>query len=99
MTKILLLCSAGMSTSMLVKKMIDDARKNNLDWQIEAKGMAEGKTELNNWDAILLGPQVSYALNDIKALTTKPVELIPSTIYALGKGSEANILVKKILKI
>jgi PTS system cellobiose-specific IIB component len=48
MKKILLLCSAGMSTSLLVRKMLEDARKNNFDFHIEAKSMGEGKTELNN---------------------------------------------------
>ncbi|MDR1234755.1 MAG: PTS sugar transporter subunit IIB [Mycoplasmataceae bacterium] len=97
MKKILLLCSAGMSTSLLVRKMLEDARKNNFDFHIEAKSMGEGKTELNNWDVILLGPQVSYALSEIKGLTAKPVSVIPSNIYGLGKGDEANLLVKKMI--
>ncbi|MDR1991325.1 MAG: PTS sugar transporter subunit IIB [Mycoplasmataceae bacterium] len=99
MPKILLLCSAGMSTSMLVKKMKEDARTNGWDWYIEAKGMGESKGELNNWDLIMLGPQVSYALNDVKSLTSKPVVIIPGAVYAIAKGSEANAIVKKTLNI
>ena len=36
MKKILLVCSAGMSTSMLVKKMQETADKENKDYEIEA---------------------------------------------------------------
>jgi PTS system cellobiose-specific IIB component len=47
----------------------------------------------------MLGPQVSYALNDVKSLTSKPVVIIPGAVYAIAKGSEANAIVKKTLNI
>lgn len=97
MKKILLVCSAGMSTSMLVKKMSDYARMNKLEYQIEAMAMAQVKPIIKDWDIVLVGPQVSFILNDLKQLTTKPVELIPSNIYALGKGKEAIELAQKLL--
>ena len=40
MTKILLLCSAGMSTSMVVKKMKESAAKRNIEVEIEAVSTA-----------------------------------------------------------
>lgn len=97
MKKILLVCSAGMSTSMLVKKMNDYASLNGLDYEIKALGMAEAKPQISNWDIVMVGPQVSYVLNDLKKLTTKPVEIIPSSIYALGKGPDAIKLAQKML--
>ena len=45
--KILLVCSAGMSTSMLVKKMSDYAKKTGLEYEIKALGMAEAKPIIN----------------------------------------------------
>lgn len=95
--RILLVCSAGMSTSMLVKKMEDFSKKNNLDYEIKAMGMAEAKPIINEWDIIMIGPQVSFILNDIKKLTSKPVDVIPSNIYALGKGEEAIKMAQKML--
>ncbi|AXK51516.1 PTS sugar transporter subunit IIB [Spiroplasma alleghenense] len=89
MKKILLCCSAGMSTSTLVKKMTDYARKEGLEWTIEAMSMQEAKSVVDQWDIVMVGPQVSYALGDLKKLTDKPVEVIPANIYALAKAKEA----------
>ncbi|WP_027062956.1 PTS sugar transporter subunit IIB [Mesoplasma seiffertii] len=97
MKKILLVCSAGMSTSMLVKKMNDYASLNELDYEIKAMGMAEAKPQIDQWDVIMVGPQVSYVLNDLKSLTEKPVEVIPSTIYALAKGADAIKMAQRLL--
>ncbi len=41
MKKIMLCCSAGMSTSLLVKKMVDEAHKRGLEAEIKAYGVAE----------------------------------------------------------
>ena len=41
MKKILLLCSAGMSTSILVKKMKESAEKRNIEAEIEAVSTAK----------------------------------------------------------
>ncbi|AVN61296.1 PTS sugar transporter subunit IIB [Mesoplasma florum] len=97
MKKILLVCSAGMSTSMLVKKMNDYAMMNGLEYEIKALGMAEAKPYIKEWDIIMVGPQVSYVLKDLQSLTTNPVEVIPSNIYALGKGAEAIKMAQRML--
>lgn len=89
MKKILLVCSAGMSTSILVKKMEEAAEIMNVDVHVEAKAMAEAQSVLENYDVILLGPQVKYIENNIKSMTEKPVSVIPANVYALGKGKEA----------
>ncbi|ASP28068.1 PTS system, cellobiose-specific IIB component [Spiroplasma corruscae] len=97
MKKILLVCSAGMSTSMLVKKMQMYATIKKIDFEIVAKGMAEAKQDLASFDAIMIGPQISYALDEIKKNASgKPVELIPTQIYALAKGEDA---VKQALRM
>ena len=60
MKKILLVCAAGMSTSMLVKRMIDHANAISLEVNISALAIAEakGKIKNNEVDVVLLGPQV-----------------------------------------
>jgi galactitol-specific phosphotransferase system IIB component len=57
MKKILLVCAAGMSTSMLVKRMIDHANAISLEVNISALAIAEakGKIKNNEVDVVLLG--------------------------------------------
>lgn len=98
MKKILLVCSAGMSTSMLVKKMQMFASSKKLAIEITAKGIAEAKPSIKEYDVVLLGPQISYALDEIKKIADQiPVELIPAQIYALARGEEAVRMAYKIL--
>ena len=40
MVRIMLCCSAGMSTSLLVRKMVEEAETRGLAVQIEAYGVA-----------------------------------------------------------
>ena len=47
MKKILLVCNAGMSTSMLVAKMKKAAEAGNMDVSIEAKSLSEAKAEIS----------------------------------------------------
>lgn len=56
MKKILLLCSAGMSTSMVVKKMKEAAVEKNIEIEIQAVGLELFSDYLNSYDLFLLGP-------------------------------------------
>jgi Phosphotransferase system cellobiose-specific component IIB len=60
MKKIVLLCAAGMSTSMLVKKMKDYAKEIELETSIDAYPISEATEHASDADAILLGPQVRF---------------------------------------
>lgn len=89
MKKILLVCNAGMSTSMLVKKMQDAAKEKNLEVEIEAKPLTEAKKDLTNIDIILLGPQIRYELNNVKAMAPNlPVEAINMQDYGMMNGKK-----------
>ena len=46
MKKILLVCNAGMSTSMLVAKMKKAAEMKKVEVSIEAKSLSEAKKEI-----------------------------------------------------
>ena len=82
MKKILLVCNAGMSTSMLVKKMQDAGKELNIDVSIEAKSLADAKKEITEADIILLGPQIRYELDNVKKIAgTTPVEAINMMDY------------------
>ena len=63
---IVMLCNLGMSTGMMVKKLEQEAAKRNLDATVHAYPMVELDEHLDGTDAILLGPQIRFALDDIK---------------------------------
>lgn len=86
---ILLVCSAGMSTSMLVTRMLDSAKSKGIDARIEAHPVAETETYGQEADVILLGPQVRFQLNNIrKMFPDKPVEVIDTRDYGMMNGEK-----------
>ncbi|MEL8222979.1 PTS sugar transporter subunit IIB [Escherichia coli] len=70
MKKILLVCAAGMSTSMLVKRMIDHANAIALEVNISALSIAVAKGKIKNKevDVVLLGTQVRVQKQVIEAV-------------------------------
>ncbi|MDN5317274.1 MAG: cellobiose system component [Thermoanaerobacterium sp.] len=95
--KIVLVCSAGMSTSLLVKKMKDSAVKKGVEVEIEAYAEADLKRNLENVDVILIGPQVRYLLEKIKQIAEPKgiaVDVIESKLY--GKVDGEGVLNKAL---
>lgn len=89
MTYILLVCNAGMSTSMLVTKMQKYADSEGIEVKIEAKSLTEAKRELGSPDCILVGPQIRYELENIKSLVTNtPVDVINMQDYGTMNGKK-----------
>ena len=87
MRKILLVCSAGMSTSMLVKRMEEAAKKQNYEVHIEAHAANEVRTIGKNWDVIMLGPQVRFQLKEFKTFfPDKPIDSIEMRSYGRMDG-------------
>ena len=101
MKKIMLVCSAGMSTSLLVTKMEQSAKKLGDEVEIFALPMSDGMSRIPTVDCVLLGPQVRFNLGKIKEEADKvnpglPVEVIDMKDYGLMNGT--NVL-KKALEI
>ena len=86
--KILLVCSAGMSTSLLVTKMEKAAREKNLDVEILALGSGEAKKNLKGVDIILLGPQVRCMRKEFEKIATVPVDVIDMLAYGRMEGEK-----------
>ena len=65
---IMLACSAGMSTSLLVSKMQEAAKEQGKDYEIFAKSVADidHQFEVEKPDVLMLGPQVAYMKADIQ---------------------------------
>ncbi|MNP28847.1 Lichenan-specific phosphotransferase enzyme IIB component [compost metagenome] len=95
--KILLVCAGGVSTSILMKKMMNYASQNGIDLLVEAHAVQEFDDVIGEFEAVLVGPQISYKLAELKGKTSKPVAVIDSLDYALGNAEKVINLAKKIL--
>ncbi len=69
MKKILLVCGAGMSTSLLVKKMKENDREYN--YQIKCCDVLSAKIHLLDNDILLLAPHISYMKSEFEPLCKK----------------------------
>ena len=98
MKKILLVCSAGMSNSLLVNKMKDAAKERGEEVEINALAIAECSSIINEADIVLLGPQVRFQKPQVEKLTNGniPVEVIDMRQYGImdGKGILESTLAK-----
>ncbi|MDR1034272.1 MAG: PTS sugar transporter subunit IIB [Bifidobacteriaceae bacterium] len=90
MVNILLVCSAGMSTSALVKNMQDTAAQKGIDAKIWAVGGADAESASKEADVVMLGPQVRYLLDKVKGLVNneKPVTVIDMMTYGQMNGAK-----------
>jgi len=83
MKKILLVCNAGMSTSMLVQKMKKVAGEKGIEVTIDAVPSTEVSQCWESADVILLGPQIGFMKDSIKDTVENkiPVEVINMVDY------------------
>lgn len=91
MKSIMLCCSAGMSTSMLVRKMQAEAEKRGLEVKIDAFGVSEFDEQFARYQVVLLGPQVKYMLAALTAKTAEhdiPVAAIDMMDYGMQRGDK-----------
>lgn len=89
--KIILVCSAGMSTSMLVSKMREEADKRGLDANIDAFAESQLKDHMDGLDVVLIGPQVRFLEKKLRS-SLEPkgikVEIIDQMAYGLMQGDK-----------
>lgn len=88
--KILLVCCAGMSTSMLVLKMEAAAKKKGIDAEIKALPVLDSLKCIKEYDIIMLGPQVRNEIKKIEKVADgqPPVVLIDMRDYGLMNGEK-----------
>lgn len=87
---IYLVCNAGMSTSILVRKMQETAAKDNLDVHIEAFSVEILDEKVDTADVVLLGPQIRHMLNDVRKVVAEkcPVDVIDMRDYGMIRGDK-----------
>lgn len=84
--RILLVCNAGMSTSLIVEKMKQKAPE---DVKIEAHPVTYLAEHIREWDVILIGPQIRYKEREISKLCSehgKVCGVIDMMDYGQGNG-------------
>src|SRR5690554_823983 len=79
----LLICTAGMSSSFLVSKMQDTLKERGLDMKISAVSASEAERKLKNTpvDYLLLSPQVRY----LKPSFEESLENSQTVIYVIDQ--------------
>src|SRR5699024_4354388 len=88
MKKILLVCSAGMSTSMLVKKMQETTDKENKDYEIETLALTEDESKIDEVEVSLLGSHVRFQKAQVekRADGKVPIDVIGMQQYGMMDG-------------
>lgn len=100
---IMLVCSAGMSTSLLVTKMQKAADREGIDADIFAVSASEADRNLESKevDVLLLGPQVRYMKADFeKKLEPKgiPLDIINMADYGMMHGDKVLLQAMNLIK-
>ncbi|WP_069805467.1 PTS sugar transporter subunit IIB [Thermogemmatispora onikobensis] len=89
MIRVLIVCSWGMSTSLLVESMLEAAAARNCTLSVEALSAGEYMDRLDECDVVLIAPQIRHLRKSIEKLAQeagKPVALIEPFHYATMNG-------------
>lgn len=87
----MLICSAGMSSSLLVKRMIEASAERNIDTEVLAVAEADVHKHIQDTDAVLLAPQVRFLAKNLKKKLDPleiPVEIIDSIDFGTMDGNK-----------
>jgi len=99
MKKIVLLCAAGMSTSLLVTKMRKAAEEAGFKCDIDAYPVAKAPEVGADADVVLLGPQVRFNLAKVQEQCPGiPVESIDMAAYGMMDGKKVISRVMELVK-
>lgn len=83
--RVLMVCSGGMSSAIVVKALKKEAEKQDFDMEIKAVGTGEFEDEVkNDYNYALVAPQVKHRFKEYKAAADNagvPCDLIPPTGY------------------
>lgn len=95
MIHVRLFCGAGMSTSLLARKMTEYAASKGIDAKVDAKPTSYIKSsdvaKLSELDCGLLGPQVAFEFNMLAPKMAEagvPFATIPMQDYGMVNGAK-----------
>lgn len=82
-TRVLLCCTAGLTTTMFANKLQEAAKTLSLDYSFEALPLAQAQEEGGAYDAVLLAPQVGYQRKAVaESFPDAAVVQIPAKVFA-----------------
>ncbi len=90
MVRVLIVCSWGMSTSLLVDSLLTAAEAASYELQVEALSAGEYAVKVDECDVVLIAPQIRHLRKSIEKLAAsvgKPVAMIEPFHYATMNGS------------
>ena len=93
MVKILLCCSAGMSSSILVKKMRDEAENIGVEAKIGACDITTAKKYIEKVDVVLIAPQMYFCASQFRAIGS----LAGTRVFVIGREDYGKMDAKAIL--
>jgi len=100
MYDVMFVCSAGMSTSMLVERVKKEAEKAGVEMEVYAMGESEAKKNLDKSQVILLGPQVRYMEFAFKKMlegTDTKLGVIEMRTYGMMDGAKVYSQIAELL--
>lgn len=86
---ILLICSGGMSTSLITQKMMKSAEDRGLQVKIESASAENLEDIINGYDVVLVAPQIKYRYDRVAEIAkshSKPIGLIEGLLYGTMNG-------------
>ncbi len=89
MVHVLIVCSWGMSTSLLVESMLTAAEMARYELQVEALSAGEYASRVDECDIVLIAPQIRHlrkSIEKLAATAAKPVAMIEPFHYATMNG-------------
>jgi len=95
--KVLLICAAGMSTSLLTNNMRKNAEPGD---EVEAVPVSELEQNIDKYDVILLGPQIRFKLKDVEKVAApkgKKPGVIDMRAYGMMDGKAAMAQARKLM--
>ena len=99
MIRVLIVCSWGMSTSLLVESMYTAAKERQCALRVEALSAGEYADKVEECDVVLIAPQIRHLRKSIEKLASsagKPVALIEPFYYATMNGEA---VLEQVLRI
>jgi PTS system cellobiose-specific IIB component len=100
--RVLIVCSWGMSTSLLIEGMLAAAAQKGLALTVEALSAGEFAARVDECDVVLIAPQIRHLRKSIEKLAqsaAKPVGLIEPFYFATMNGAAVLEQVLRLLAI
>lgn len=98
--KILLVCAAGMSTSLVVEKMKKALGEDEQHFVIDARPADKFEYIISEYDVALLGPQIKFKKAEFSGIARQygiPVDLVNTMDYGLCKGDKILKFAKELV--